>query len=120
MSEQQINLVNIEFENKLKCNSDGDSKTCDIPIIPKRKSNMKRKIPFWANDPNILFQQPYILEFFPVESMTYEQKLNAVTRTVIVLTVISFLYTHSTRLLAVSAVTILAPVLYLVPLKVSN
>lgn len=101
MSEQQINLVNIEFENKPKCNSG----ICDIT---KRKSNMKRKIPFWANDPNILFQQPYILEFFPVESMTYEQKLNAVTRTVIVLTVISFLYTHSTRLLAVSAVTILA------------
>lgn len=76
------------------------------PFIMKKK-----EIPFWGQDPNILFKQHYAFEFFPVETMTYEQKLNAVTRTVLVLTIISFLYTRSTRLLAVSAVTILAIVL---------
>ena len=63
-------------------------------------------IPFWINNPNILFQQQYIFEFFPVDSMTYEQKLNTVTRTVIILTIIGFLFTRSIRLLLISFVTI--------------
>jgi hypothetical protein len=37
------------------------------------------KVPFWSNNPNVLFQPAYIFEFFPMEPMTYEQKLNAVT-----------------------------------------
>ena len=77
--------------------------------IPNKKPAIKSKrIPFWSENPNVLLDQRYILEFFPVESMTYEQKLNSVTRTVIVLTIITFIYTKNTRLLAVSAVTILA------------
>ena len=47
-------------------------------------------IPFWSNDPNILFQQNYIFEFFATENMSYEQKLNAITRSVIILTIIGF------------------------------
>ena len=42
-------------------------------------------VPFWSDNPNVLLQPKYIVEFFPVDSMTYNQKLNAVTRTVIVL-----------------------------------
>lgn len=54
-------------------------------------------VPFWFDNPNVLFQSKYIGEFFPVESMTYNQKLNAVSRTVIVLTILSFLYTRRVR-----------------------
>jgi len=64
------------------------------------------RIPFWAENPNVLFQQDYIFEFFPVDSMTFEQKLNAVSRTVIILTLISFLYTRSIRLVAISVVSL--------------
>ena len=38
----------------------------------------EKKVPFWSVNPNVLFQHEYMLEFFPVETMTYEQKLNAI------------------------------------------
>jgi Family of unknown function (DUF5762) len=63
---------------------------------------------FWSQDPNVLFQPAHILEFFPTETMTYNQKLNAITRTVIVLTLLSFVFTRNIRLLAVAAFTMLA------------
>jgi hypothetical protein len=65
-------------------------------------------IPFWINNPNILFDKQYIFEFFPIETMSYEQKLNTVTRTVIILTIIGFLFTRSFRLLLISFITIIA------------
>jgi len=65
-------------------------------------------IPFWSENPNVLFQSEYILEFFPVESMSYEQKLNAITRTVILLTIVGFAFSQSFRLLIVSSITLFA------------
>jgi hypothetical protein len=69
-------------------------------------SNLKEEIPFWTQNPNVLFEQKYILEFFPIETMSYEQKLNAVTRTIIILTIIGFIFTKSIRLLLISGITI--------------
>ena len=66
----------------------------------------KRYIPFWTEDPNILFNQKYIFEFFPVDTMTYEQKLNTVSRTVIILTIIGFIITKNISTLLVGAVTL--------------
>jgi len=63
-------------------------------------------VPFWIKNPNILFEQKYISEFFPIDSMSYEQKLNAITRSVILLTIIGFLFTKSIRLLLISFITI--------------
>jgi len=65
-------------------------------------------VPFWINNPNILFDKEYIFEFFPIETMSYEQKLNTVTRTVLILTIIGFLFTKSFRLLLISFITIIA------------
>jgi len=84
-----------------KCIGKGQDKESPTSVLKKTS-----RVPFWAENPNVLFQQEYILEFFPVDSMTFEQKLNAVSRTVIVLTIISFIYTHSTRLLAISTVSL--------------
>jgi hypothetical protein len=68
--------------------------------------NNVEKVPFFTENPNVLFQQKYIFEFFPVDSMTYEQKLNAIARTVIVLTVISFAFTQNIRTLLVGVITL--------------
>lgn len=76
-----------------------------IPIENVEKSP-PNNIPFWTQNPNILLQKEYIMEFFPVESMTYEQKLNAITRTVVILTIVGFAITRSVRLLLISAITI--------------
>lgn len=67
--------------------------------------NKPETVPFWGTDPNILFKE---FEFFPVDTMTYEQKLNAVTRGVIVLSIASFAFTKSIRTLIISIITILA------------
>jgi len=78
-------------------------------VIPKKTSfNSTAEIPFWSNDPNIIFSQVYIFEFFPTNKMTYEQKLNAISRLIIVLTIVSFIFTQSIRLLAISAFTLLS------------
>ena len=68
----------------------------------------KTKIPFWGTNPNVLFQSEYILEFFPIEDMSYEQKLNALTRSIIILTIIGFVLSQSFRIIFISAITILA------------
>ena len=68
----------------------------------------KTKIPFWGTNPNVLFQNEYILEFFPVEDMNYEQKLNALTRSIIILTIIGFVLSRSFRIIFISAITLLA------------
>jgi hypothetical protein len=72
----------------------------DIPLI--------KHIPFFTEDPNVLFQQAHIFEFFPTEGMSYNQKLNAISRTVLVLTIISFVFTRSIRTILVSAITLTA------------
>jgi len=78
-------------------------------------TNTKPDIPFWINDPNILFRPETITEFFPTYSMSFAQKLNAITRLIIVLTVFMYLYTHTFRTLifgVISLATIVVVFLY--------
>jgi hypothetical protein len=63
------------------------------------------KIPFWSENPNVLFDPKHILEFFPIEPMSYNQKLNAVSRIVILLTIIGFAISQNFRLIIVTAIT---------------
>lgn len=60
----------------------------------------------WSNDPTILFNKEYIFELWPTTNMSYEQKLNAITRLIIVITILGFILTSSTRILIVGLVTI--------------
>lgn len=70
-------------------------------------SNKKQKyIPFWGEDPNVLFMPKYLTEFFPTENMTYEQKLNSVTRTVILLSIISVIVYGSIRHFIIGVITV--------------
>jgi hypothetical protein len=63
-------------------------------------------VKFWFEDPNVLLNPKYIFEFFPTENMTYNQKLNSITRIVILLAVVSFTLTKNYRLIVVSVLTI--------------
>lgn len=65
-----------------------------------------KDVPFWTENPNVLFNGKYVLELFPVEEMSYNQKLNAVSRTVIFLTIIGFLFSRNLRTLVVGLVTL--------------
>ncbi len=63
-------------------------------------------VPFWSNNPNILLNSEYLFELFPTEDMSFEQKLNAVSRMLVLLTIMTFLYTKSTHILLVGAVSV--------------
>lgn len=78
---------------------DGD--TCGA-----KKEPLATVVPFWSNNPNVLLNSDYLFELFPTEDMSFEQKLNAVSRTVVILTLVTFLYTKSTHILLVGAVSI--------------
>jgi len=64
-------------------------------------------IQFWSNQPTILFNKEYIFELWPTTDMCYEQKLNAITRLIILLTILGYMLTMSMRILGVGAITIL-------------
>ncbi len=67
-----------------------------------------KDIPFWGEDPNVLFQGKYLYELFPVASMSYNQKLNALSRTIILLTLISIMLSGFTRSVFIGFVTLVA------------
>jgi len=64
-------------------------------------------IQFWTNQPTILFNKDYIFELWPTTDMCYEQKLNAITRLIVLLTILGYMLTMSMRILGVGAITIL-------------
>jgi hypothetical protein len=66
----------------------------------------KKSIPFWAENPNILFQSEYLLEFFPIDEMTYEQKMNAISRLITILTIVGFVISRNVRILLIYVVTL--------------
>ena len=76
--------------------------------LDNEKNDEIATIPFWSYNPNILFLSSYLFEFFPIEAMSYEQKLNAVTRSVIILTLVGFLLSRNVRTIIVGIVTIVA------------
>lgn len=64
-------------------------------------------IPFWSNEPTILMNKNYINELWPTPKMSYEQKLNAVSRLVIILSVLGFIFTMSVKMLIMGFVTLI-------------
>lgn len=61
---------------------------------------------FWTNDPTIIFNKEYIFELWPTTDMCYEQKLNAITRLVILITILGYILTMSKRVLVVGILTL--------------
>ena len=62
--------------------------------------------PFWSNDPSVLLNKDYIFELWPTQKMTNEEKLNAISRLVILLSILGFLFTMSYKLLIVGLLTL--------------
>jgi hypothetical protein len=63
-------------------------------------------IPFWYDDPSILFKKENIFELWPAPTMNYNQKLNAITRLIIIVTIVGFIITMAYRLLFIGGITI--------------
>ena len=69
-------------------------------------------IPFWSQNPNIIFQSEFMFEFFPHDSMTFSQSLNAISRSVIILSLVGFTLTKNISFLLVLGITLFAIHLY--------
>jgi Family of unknown function (DUF5762) len=58
--------------------------------------------PFWTTDPNALFSSP--LRLYPSSNLSLSAQLNAVSRCVVLLAMVGFMYSRSVRVLLVAAV----------------
>jgi hypothetical protein len=62
--------------------------------------------PFWSNEPTILFNKESILQLWPTQQMTFEAKLNSISRIVLIMTILGFLFTRNVNLLIIAAITL--------------
>ena len=66
---------------------------------------------FWLQNPNILFRSDEISHIWPSADMSFEAKLNAITRLVIVLTILGYLITKNSKIMLSGLVTLGAIIL---------
>jgi len=91
--------INTKKNTKTSKNHEDDNKI-------KKEAKPERDIPFWAESPEILIDKDSLMELFPTEHMTYNQKLNAITRTILILTIAVFVVSRSMQTIFISAMTI--------------
>ena len=80
----------------------------------KTNTNTNNSIPFWSENPNVLFHPQYMMEFFPGQSMSFSQSLNSISRTIVVISLIAFLLTKNINYIFVMAITLYAIYFYYV------
>ena len=66
---------------------------------------------FWLYNHLVLLDKEHILEVWPKPEMDLSRKLNAITRIVVLLTVIGMIITRSGKILITSIVTLIALVI---------
>jgi hypothetical protein len=62
--------------------------------------------PFWLNSPSVLLKKEDILELIPSKTMTFESKLNSISRLIIILTLLGYLITRRERFIIAGVVTL--------------
>jgi len=73
---------------------------------------------FWLNNPSILLKRSDISELWPSSTMTNERKLNAITRLIILLTLLGYLVTKKEKFIVSGFVTLIVIViLYFIQTK---
>jgi hypothetical protein len=63
-------------------------------------------IKIWFDDPTIIFNKEYIFDLWPTTDMCYEEKINAITRMVILITILGYILTTSQRIIYVGVLTL--------------
>ena len=62
--------------------------------------------PFWSNDPTILLNKEGILQIWPTQQMTFEEKLNTISRLVIIMSILGFIFTRSWNIIIIGIITL--------------
>lgn len=77
--------------------------------------------PFWLNNPNILFKSDEITHIWPSPEMSFEAKLNSITRIIILMTILGYFITKNTKFLLSGFITLGAIILlYLIKKNKGN
>ena len=66
---------------------------------------------FWFDDPTVLFNKSNILSLWPLKEQDLNQKLNSITRLIIVLTLIGYIFTKNIKILITSVITLIVLVI---------
>lgn len=66
---------------------------------------------FWLYDPTIIFKQNEITNIWPKPQMSSDEKLNAITRLVVILTVLGYLISRNYKIVITGMVTIASIIL---------
>ena len=67
--------------------------------------------PFWINKPSILLNFKNINQIWPTKDMDINEKLNAITRLIIILTLLIALLTNNLKVFVTGTATIIAIVI---------
>lgn len=91
-------------------NKDSTYKNCECDEVGScKKEDSKKNIgktQIWIKTPYILFDKNHILDIWPKETMTREEKFNAITRCVLFLTFIGFFVFKIMKILVTGLVTL--------------
>ena len=87
------------MNSNMKINNDNDN-------TKNNNDNINNDISIWVNNPAILLDTTYLFEVWPIESMSREQKINAISRLVFYLTIIGVFLFRSVKILVTGVVTL--------------
>jgi len=62
--------------------------------------------PLWINDPTILLNKNYIFDLWPTAIMAYDEKVNAITRFIILISILGFIFTMKINILFIGITTL--------------
>jgi len=66
---------------------------------------------FWLDNPNVLLNKNQITEIWPQDNFDLARKLNAITRLILILAILGFLFTKSSYIIVSAAVSIVVLVM---------
>ena len=72
-----------------------------------KEVNVKSNVDFWTKNPAILLDSDYISQLWINNNMTKNEKLNALTRLVIILTLISYIFIRNLKIVVTGIVTLI-------------
>jgi hypothetical protein len=62
--------------------------------------------PFWTTEPTILLRAEHISDVYPKPTMSLEEKLNAMSRLVLILTILGYLFSRTIKIILTGIVTL--------------
>lgn len=119
----KVQKKKMENTTSISTNLDQSEKNVGVAPIDRKLKKLKKSRPmtideidgrlpdryakFWTNDPAILFNKDHIVEIYPSQTLDFADKLNAITRAIILMTTIGFVVTRQWRIIVSGVISIM-------------